>query len=57
MIMDLPIFDEAELKAATTLMYTHGGVDNVLKCVLTMQKCERVILEKLSEILDQEMKK
>lgn len=49
--MNIPILDEAELKAATTLMYGSGGVDNVLSCVFTMQKCERIILEKLSELL------
>lgn len=52
--MDLHPIDEAELRASTTLMYKHGGVENVLNCVIAMQKCQRIILLKLQEILENE---
>lgn len=46
--------DEAELRVSTANMYRLGGINNVLDCVLTMQKCQLVILQKLNEILQEE---
>lgn len=49
--------DEAELKASTTLLYKDGGIDNVLSCILTMQRVQIIMITKLNEILDEENKK
>lgn len=49
--MKISELDEAELKVQTQLMFDNGGIDNVLACVSTMQKCQFIILEKLNEIL------
>lgn len=43
---------EAELKVQTQNMFNHGGLENVLACVATMQQAQIVILTKLNEILD-----
>lgn len=47
--------DEAELKVMTINLYKHGGAENVLACVSTMQKCQIIILKKLNEILKDEI--
>lgn len=53
----IPEPDEAELRAGTTQMYRQGGIENVLNCVLTMQKCQVIIMKKLNELLEEENKK
>ena len=53
--MNVPEMDEAELRAQTTAMYRHGGVENVLDCLIAMQRCQNVILAKLNEILEEEI--
>lgn len=50
----VPETEEAELKIQTIMMFKHGGVENVLKCVQTMQQVQIIILKKLNEILDNE---
>lgn len=52
--MNIPESDEAELRVSTTLMYKEGGIENVLACIIAMQKCQNIILTKLNEILDAE---
>jgi hypothetical protein len=48
--------DEAELKVMTQNLYNHGGAENVLDCVKTMNRCILIILQKLNEILDEKEK-
>jgi len=52
----IPEIDEAELKVATRMMYQRGGVQNVLNCVMAMERVQGIILAKLNEILDDEEK-
>lgn len=52
--MDIPEPDEAELRVGVTQMYKAGGVENVLACVIILQKSINIILSKLNEILDEE---
>jgi hypothetical protein len=47
---------EAELRVQTQMMYNKGGIDSVLGCISEMQQCQIVILIKLNEILDQQIK-
>ncbi len=57
--MENPILseiDEAELKAATKMLYHAGGVMNVLNCVIAMQKVQGIMLAKLNELIDEEEK-
>jgi len=50
--MNINILDEIDLKLQTQKMYEMGGIDNVLSCISTMQKCQIIILTKLNEILN-----
>lgn len=43
--------NEAELKAMTRRMYEHGGIDNALKCLLEMFRCQIIITEKIRELI------
>ena len=52
--MEIPETDEAELRAMTAAMYRSGGIDNVLDCVLTMQRCQIIIMRKLTELMEEE---
>ncbi len=49
--MNVPLIDEAEIKAGTRLMYEHGGIENVLDCVRVMQQIQIIILQKLNELI------
>lgn len=44
--------DEAEFKVNTVNMYRHGGVPNVLDCLISMLEVQLIIVKKLKEILN-----
>ena len=52
--LNLPEMTEAELKVSTKNMFKLGGAENVLSCVLMLQKCQIVILRKLNDLLNGE---
>ena len=43
--------EETEFKVSTTRMYKHGGVVNVLDCIISMLETELIILKKLKELV------
>ena len=55
--MKVTPLEEAQLRIDTVEMYKNGGVPNVMDAVDMMNQCIFIILSKLNEILDEEIKK
>jgi len=44
--------NEAEFKVNTINMYRHGGVGNVLDCLIAMLESQLIITRKLKELIE-----